>query len=346
MIGNFCIAAFVIGFMLGVVLRRGFFCFYNGLANVILSKDYRIIRATIWAFLFTMLSFHILATAGIITLNPKPFFWVGSVLGAIVFGIGMVLSGSCIVGTPLRAASGILGYWFTLLGMGVGGWLVIWGPLAGFRKNILQEATRISIGGKAATWDGLFKVNPWIVVLVLVAISVFLLVRLKMNEESADTNDGLSIFAKIIKGLWSPIVIGIALAMLETLAFLSGYSPAGLGGFIKGYATLFRAVFIWKLPWGWPVSEVVGILLGVFVAAVVAGEFRIVMPKWKQVPRLFFGGLLMGMGAVIAAGGCNVAHIISHMPQLSIGSFVSGFVIILTVWFVVSAVMKRSISSS
>ncbi len=332
--GNFCLSGLIAGILLGILLRRGFFCFYNGMANMVITKDYRIIRATIWAFLLTMISFHTLASLGIIVLNPKPFFWVASVVGAVIFGIGMTLSGSCIVGTPLRAASGLMGYWITLLGMGSGGWLVIWGPLASFRKNTLQEATKIMLKGKNPTLDAIFGANHWVIVVILTVICGWLLFILRSKTPGA-YKEKSSLSKKIFKGLWSPLAIGISFAVVETIAFLGGKSPAGLGGFIKGYATFFRATFADKFSWGWPTTEVTGILIGVFIAAVIAGEFKIIWPRMRQIPRLFFGGFLMGIGAVIAAGGCNVAHIISHMPQLSIGSFISGITIVITVWIIV-----------
>ena len=141
----FCFVCFGVGFLLGFLIQRGYFCMYNGFANMVITKNFRIVKAVIWAVLLTTISFHALSSAGLIEFGPKPFFWLASVLGAIMFAMGMVLSGSCIVGTPLRAASGRIAYWFTLLGMGIGGWLVIWGPLAGFKKKYLQDMSKITI---------------------------------------------------------------------------------------------------------------------------------------------------------------------------------------------------------
>jgi len=329
--GEFLVIGFVVGILLGIVIQRGSFCMYNAFTNIVITRNYRLIKAVIWAFLATMISFHVLQSLGVIVLNPKPFFWLGSIIGALVFSIGMIWAGSCIVGTPLRAASGKMGYWLTLLGMGIGGWLVIWGPLTAFRKETLQAATKVTIDGANPTLDALFGVNSWLVVFVLALVSIVLLVKLRnKNKDEDEEKEKSSIGNTIFKKLWSPVVIGLSLGVIEVIAYLSGKSPAGLGGFIKGWATYFRAIFTGELPFGWPVAEVTGILVGVFLAAVIAKEFRVIWPKLNQLPRLFFGGTLMGLGAVTAAGGCNVAHIITHMPQLSVGSFVSGLVIIVT----------------
>ncbi len=307
---------------------------YNGFANMTITKDYRIIKAAIWAFLFTLVSFHILNSLGMITFAPKPFFWIGSIVGALVFSLGMVLAGSCIVGTPLRAASGRLVYWLGLLGMGFGGWLVIWGPWTAFRKETLQAANEVTLGGSAPTLDAWLGINSWIAVVALVAIGAWLLYVIQTQEKKqggfqqvAEENAGKEKGFK----LWPPVAIGVGLAVVEVAAFLSGKSPAGLGGFIKGWAAYFNGPIVGKMSFAWPATLVLGILVGVFVTAIITKEFRLVKPKdWKQSLRVFLGGTLMGLGAVTAAGGCNVAHILSHMPQLSIGSFVSGIVIIIT----------------
>lgn len=327
--GEFLIIGFVVGILLGIVIQRGAFCMYNAFANAVITKNYRLVKATIWAFLATMIGFHVLQSLDVIVLSPKPFFWLGSIVGAFLFSVGMVLAGSCIIGTPLRAASGKMGYWLTLLGMGIGGWLVIWGPLTTFRSETLQASTKVTIDGATPTLNALFGVNSWIIVAVLALISIAFLVKLRDKNKDEEKEES-SISNKIFRKLWSPVVIGLSFGVIEVIAYLSGKSPAGLGGFIKGWAYYFRAIFTGELPFGWPVAEVTGILVGVFLAAVAAKEFRVIWPRLNQTPRLFFGGTLMGLGAVTAAGGCNVAHIITHMPQLSIGSFVSGLVIVVT----------------
>jgi uncharacterized protein len=81
----------------------------------------------------------------------------------------------------------------------------------------------------------------------------------------------------------------------------------------------------------WEGGEVVGIVLGALVAAFVAGEFAIRAPEPKVILQIFLGSLLMGFGAVLSSG-CNIGHILSGVPQLSIGSILGGASIILGGW--------------
>lgn len=343
---DFLVIGFIVGFLLGVVLQRGSFCMYNGFANMVITKDYRVIKAILWAFLFTMIGFHLIHDLNIVKLTPKPFFYVGNPLGSFLFAIGMVLAGACIMGTPMKAASGRMGYWITLLGMGIGGWLVIFGPLTTFRTEVLQNANKVTIdGGLTPTIDNVLRINHWIVVFVFAVIIIAFLFRLyQLNPKIS--GDSSSLFKKIFTNLWSPLAIGISLAVVEVIAFSSGKSPSGLGGFIKGYAMYVKLVLSGQVTWGWPITEITGILTGVFVSSLISKEFRIVWPKLVDVPRLFFGGFLMGCGAVIAAGGCNMAHILSHLTQFSIGSFVSTVVIVGTTVIIVNIMFLKKISNN
>lgn len=78
----------------------------------------------------------------------------------------------------------------------------------------------------------------------------------------------------------------------------------------------------------WEGAEVIGIVLGALVAALIAGEFAIRAPEPKLLLQTFIGGLFMGFGAVVSSG-CNIGHILSGVPQLSIGLIVGGVSIIL-----------------
>jgi uncharacterized protein len=81
----------------------------------------------------------------------------------------------------------------------------------------------------------------------------------------------------------------------------------------------------------WEGAEVLGIVLGALVASWIAGEFAIRAPEPKLLLQTLAGGLLMGFGAVISSG-CNIGHILSGVPQLSIGSIIGGLSIVAGGW--------------
>jgi uncharacterized membrane protein YedE/YeeE len=81
----------------------------------------------------------------------------------------------------------------------------------------------------------------------------------------------------------------------------------------------------------WDAYLVLGIIVGALIAALIAGEFKFRMPGWGMLGQTFVGGLLMGFGAVTGSG-CNVTHILSGLPQLSIGSALAAVAIVLGAW--------------
>ena len=82
----------------------------------------------------------------------------------------------------------------------------------------------------------------------------------------------------------------------------------------------------------WEALLVIFAIVGAVISARTSGEFKLRAPAPKLLIQTFFGGALMGFGAVVA-GGCNIGHIRSGVPQLSLGSILSGAFIVLGGWF-------------
>ena len=80
--------------------------------------------------------------------------------------------------------------------------------------------------------------------------------------------------------------------------------------------------------------------IGAAVAAVIAGEFKFRWPGWATMGQTLVGGLLMGFGAVTSSG-CNVTHILSGLPLLSIGSILGSISIALGAWFMAYMMFVR-----
>jgi hypothetical protein len=313
--------AILAGFLFGIVLQRSYFCMYQGLVNGFLNKDYRIIRGSILAVILIMIGFHLLASLGVIKLAPAPLFWGADIIGGVIFGIGMYLAGSCMGGVPMRAASGLIGWFATLLGIAIGGWWIIFGWLKPIRES-LWKATEITINGNPPTLASIFGVNPWITVLIMTVVLGLIYIKLKELEvsQSSETERQES---KGISNLWGPIKIGMGLAVVEWIAFAGGKTATGWE-MVPGSSSILRGILGQGFGWeqmSWPITVVLATLAGVFVSALIFKEFKVRMPSWQQAIRLFVGGLCLSIGAVTASGGCNMAHTFGFLPQLSLSSF-------------------------
>jgi uncharacterized membrane protein YedE/YeeE len=77
--------------------------------DIILMKDYTLLKAVGVAILVAMIGFAVMDMTGVITVNPIPFFWGALMVGGFVFGIGMVVAGGCASGITYRLGEGMIG---------------------------------------------------------------------------------------------------------------------------------------------------------------------------------------------------------------------------------------------
>jgi hypothetical protein len=140
--------------------------------------------------------------------------------------------------------------------------------------------------------------------------------------------------ARIFKKGWTWLPTGIVVGLIGMLAF---YSSAAAGTnyplrITSGWVTWVKLALPGvEAQVNWDAYLVIGIIIGALIAALIAGEFKFRFPGWATIGQTFLGGLLMGFGAVTSAG-CNVTHILSGLPQLSIGSGVATVAIVLGAW--------------
>jgi len=115
-----CIAAFMFGSVVGLLVQRSRFCNTAALRDAILFKTFRNTKALLVAMMILTLGFTTFLTFG--DGNPMHFdVGLNQVAGLFLFGIGMVLAGACTVSTWVKSGEGNVGaMWallFTFIGM-------------------------------------------------------------------------------------------------------------------------------------------------------------------------------------------------------------------------------------
>ena len=313
----------LIGIAFGFVLQRGRFCMNSAFRDIVTLKDFTLLKSVGVALLVELIGFTALAMAGVITLNPKTFFWGAHIVGGFLFGVGMVIAGGCASGITYRVGEGMVGALTAVLGLAVGGYLTA----ASFLKPIkdaLQTSTKVvAADGSNPTLATLLGINHYVLALVIALIAVVVwayFIRKQGNED--DDRD------------WSWMSTGVAVGLIGTLAFpLSAAAgrnyPLGItAGWVANLKTVLPGV---EGSPGWLGWMVIGIIIGAFIAAYSADELKLRVPPWKTLLKTFGGGLLMGFGAV-TSGGCNIGHILSGVPQLAISSIFGGIFIVLGAW--------------
>jgi hypothetical protein len=106
------------GFFIGLVMHRGRFCFANAFREPFMTGDSTMMRGVIlslmiYAFGVAVMKWAYIQPPGAGVYHP---FWMGSLLGGVIFGFGMLLAGGCASGSLWRAGEGHLKLWLALAG--------------------------------------------------------------------------------------------------------------------------------------------------------------------------------------------------------------------------------------
>ncbi|MEJ2379369.1 MAG: YeeE/YedE thiosulfate transporter family protein [Pseudolabrys sp.] len=115
-----CLAAFIFGTVIGLLVQRSRFCNTAALRDAILFKTYRNTKALLVAMMILTVGFTLFITIG--QGHPMHFdVGLNTFAGLFIFGIGMVLAGACTVSTWVKTGEGNIGaLWallFTFIGM-------------------------------------------------------------------------------------------------------------------------------------------------------------------------------------------------------------------------------------
>jgi uncharacterized membrane protein YedE/YeeE len=329
------ISGLIVGVLFGFVCQRGRFCMSFGFRDAILKKDYTVVKAVVLGIIVSMLGFHAMASLGIIQLNPKPCFWGANIIGGFMFGIGIALAGGCAVGTTYKVGEGAVGSFVALLGYMILADITSAGALKPV-KDYLQKSTIISITNpgpllspkvKSPTLANIVGIHPWIIVIITAIIGIGVLIWKRGGEGKVEG----SLYEKYFKKGWPWWVTGIAIGIVEIIAYPTSAIIGGRNyplGITGGWSAFLDALIKGDPKiLGWETFLVIGVPIGAAIAAGIAGEFKLRAPSPGRLLEQFFGGSLMGVGAVIA-GGCNIGHLLSGIPHLGIGSILTGLFII------------------
>ena len=319
---NLALTGLILGIVFGFVLQRGRFCMNSAFRDIIISKDYTMFKSLGVALLVGMVGFATLASAGIITLNPKPLVWGANIIGGFVFGIGMVIAGGCASGITYRVGEGMGGAFTALIGFSISAFLTKSGFLKPI-KDALQSSTKVTTAdGANLTLANILGLNPIILAYVLAIIVVVIWAYFLRKEGSDDSTRD-----------WSWMSTGVAIGLIGIIAFPLSAATGRMYplGITSGWANIVSVILPGDGAVSWEGWLVIGVVIGAFVAAFSANELKLRFPSWKTMAATFGGGLLMGFGAVVSSG-CNVGHILSGVPQLSLGSILGGIFIVLGGW--------------
>jgi uncharacterized membrane protein YedE/YeeE len=346
------VSAVIMGLSLGFILQRGRFCLNSAFRDIIFVKEYDLFRAYLLCVVVALIGTNFIEDAGLIMrfdeatghfvstgLLRQNFVPIANVLGGYLFGLGIVLAGGCASGIVYRLGEGQIAAMIAIVGFFFGIVMTTDGMLSPIRDYLKSYHVNISGVSNPAFWD-LFGTGPVVKWITIAVISIALL---------AYVFKGKPTFGKSGKGYsWglTGVLVGLLTVVSWEVSSVFGGMPRGLAIttptreffnsvlFNSSHSPFPEFSFIGIFKGTWGVFFIFAVPFGAAISSLGLKEFKWKVPPAKEVLTVFFGSILMGIGAVIA-GGCNLGHGITGMSTGSIPSLVAITSIVLGNWTMV-----------
>jgi uncharacterized membrane protein YedE/YeeE len=348
-----------IGIAFGFVVQRSRFCFVAGFRDLFLAHQGRMMRGILAGLAVAAIGFAMVMA----TVVPNPASGVlpsdahilplglATVLGGLMFGVGMVLAGGCVSGSLYRMGEGYLGSWVAIGGVMIGlyalnrtwNWWwdfsiasdrMIWLPgELGYTGAIVLTGALLGAALLAVGWWE--RRSPY------AGFTIPITVRSSEDVDDKRPNELVSLYRTIVRREWSPVTGGVLLALVNVGLFIR-YRPLGVVGEISRWSSDVAGQFgagvgtlkgldglagcVPRAPEGMWFTEGFmlngGIVMGAFAAAVLSQEFKLRVPRQ---PRRYLqslgGGVVMGYGAGLGLG-CTIGAFFSAIPSLALNGWV------------------------
>jgi uncharacterized membrane protein YedE/YeeE len=326
-----------VSFLFGCILHRTHFCTMGAVSDAVIMGSFDRLRQWALAVAVAVLGFGLMSSAGLIsplkTIYPAQTApWLSMALGGFLFGWGMVWGSGCGSKSLVRLGSGNLKSLVVLVAMGLAalatlrGFLAI--PRVRFIESLLLDVPQGLFTGQ---WLALLLDSNLQQGMLWSSVAACFLLCVWVFKDRSFISRG-NVFAGLSVGLlvcgmwWVSGVLGHGLEHPETLEeFFLATSSRKMEAFSLTAplafgldALLYFSDGSKRLTIG--MVSVLGLCLGSFASAKVQGSFR-----WEgfsnaaDLKRHLWGGVLMGVGAVMAMG-CSIGQGLSGMSTLNIMS--------------------------
>lgn len=341
----------LVGAGLGLAFERGRFCFYCIFGDAIKKRQTSGLQS-----IFTALAVGAVGHAVIFGLylpNSRgeglpPSAHISPVseplvVGAFVFGLGMVLSGACISGHLYRLGQGYLraipALSGTLLGFGLG--FLTWNTVY---LDFVSERSEWWLPRRLG-----YGASLLVVLVVLVVLSMVARRRARGVEDPLAEPVRARTLRDLLAARWGPVATGAFVGGLGVLSYLR-LEPLGVTAQLSTWSRTFmdsremlpevlHGIDVMKGCVGIVTTSitengwlVIGLVGASFASATAAGRFRPERPTVGNSATALVGGILLGWGSMTALG-CTIGNLLSGTQAFATSGIVFGIVCFLGVWF-------------
>ena len=328
----YVLTGLVVGCLYGSFAQATAFCVRRGISDLAEGKGGATLTGWFGAILVALPMTQWMIVDGHLETSQTVYFpealsWWTTLIGAIAFGIGMMLTRGCPARLLVLGATGNLRAWFGLLVIGVSGYATFKGLIAEPRVELQQIATL------ELPMDSVLLLIPgleWPLIGLATAVFGFFALRHGLNRNLL----GGLLVGFLVAGAWSTTSV-LGSDDFDPMAPMSLSFVAPVGEAIT-YLQLASG-----LEPSFNVTLVLGVLLGSFVSSSLRGEFRLKsFESASDHARYFLGAVMMGVGGILALG-CNTGQGITGLATGSMWS-----ILVTTVVFASGYLMHRQINKS
>lgn len=322
---------FGLGCVFGATAQRTNFCTMGAISDIVFMESWTRFRAWMLAIAVAIIGSQFLYQTGQVDLARSiyltaNFGWAGAIVGGLLFGFGMTMTGGCGNKTLVRLGAGSLKSLVVALFLGIFAYMTLRG-LIGLARVEFEALTVIdltamelktqSIPGFLASLTPLSLASARMTVTLLFAGGLlgFCFKSPEFRSSGSNITAGLIIGALIPAAWYVTGVLGADEFDPVPVASFTFIAPVGDG---LQYLMTFTGSTI-----NFGIAAVGGIIAGAFVMAKMTGEFRIEgFTEAGDMVRHIVGGSIMGIGGVMALG-CTIGQGITGLSTLALGSLIA-----------------------
>lgn len=315
------VGGFVCGALAGAAARYGRLCTMSAIEDALAGRDYRGAKAWGLAAAVAVALTQFLSSMGWVNLTGSVYSGstvhiLGTLLGGLLFGIGMTLVGTCAFGLLVRSGSGDLRAAVAAVAVGVVAMSATAGPVARVRQPLLglgvvdlRHWTVPSLRDvPSASWRAVVAAG---LVAVCVALILAPLLDAKMRRRPRLLLGAVGMGLAVALGwlITSNAVASLTLDRPQSLSFVAPVGRALLQLMMEPFRDL-----------GFGVASALGVVTASTAVALRRRELR-----WEafddpvEMRRHLLGAAFMGLGGVLAQG-CTIGQGMSALSTLAVSA--------------------------
>ncbi|HIM26311.1 MAG TPA: YeeE/YedE family protein [Rhodospirillales bacterium] len=321
---------FCLGAAFGATAQKTSFCTMGAISDVVFMNEWNRFRAWMLAVAVAILGSQALHMTETVDLSQSiyltsNFGWAGALIGGLLFGFGMTLTGGCGNKTLVRLGAGNLKSLVVAIFLGIFAYMTLRG-LIGLARMEIEGLANIDLTAAGIDTQGIPDLIAasglsqeiarfFAIAVVAGGLLWFCFKSAEFRRSKLDVAAGLVIGTLVPVAWFITGVLGRDDFEPVPLSSLTFVAPVGES---LQYLMTFTGSTI-----NFGIAVVGGVIAGSFVMAKASGQFRVEsFIDSTDMVRHMIGGAIMGIGGVMALG-CTIGQGIAGMSTLALGSLIA-----------------------